>query len=59
MKTRLFIAAMAAVAIIGCQKEADGPVVADGQASFLKVDLRAAGTITKADDGGYVYGTAA
>lgn len=57
MKTRLFIAAMAAIAIIGCQKEADGPVVADGQASFLKVDLRAAGTITKADDGGYVYGT--
>ena len=48
---------MAAVAVIGCQKEPAGSTLADGQASFLKVDLRAAGSITKATEGGFVYGT--
>lgn len=59
MKTKLFLAAMAAVAVIGCQKEPAGSTLADGQASFLKVDLRAAGSITKATDGGFVYGSPA
>lgn len=58
MKTKLFLAAMAAVAVIGCQKEPNAPSVADGQASFLKVDLRAAGTLTRAEVGTYEYGLA-
>ena len=57
MKTKLFFAAMAAVAVIGCQKEHNAPVVADGQASFLKVNLNTAGAITKADPGSFVSGT--
>lgn len=59
MKTKLFLAAMAAVAVIGCQKEPNAPVQeADGTASFMKVDLRAAGSLTKADPGTFEYGTA-
>lgn len=59
MKTKLFLAAMAAVAVIGCQKETGAPVhEADGTASFMKVDLRAAGSLTKAaTPGTYEYGT--
>ena len=57
MKTKLFLAAMAAVAVIGCQKEPAGSISApDGDASFLKVDLRAAGTLTRAEVGTYEYG---
>ena len=57
MKTKLFLAAMAAVAVIGCQKEPAGSISApDGDASFLKVDLRAAGTLTRAGEGTYEYG---
>lgn len=59
MKTKLFLAAMAAVAVIGCQKEPAGSISApDGDASFLKVDLRAAGTLTRAEVGTYEYGLA-
>ena len=48
---------MAAVAVIGCQKEPAGSISApDGDASFLKVDLRAAGTLTRAEVGNYEYG---
>ena len=53
MKTKLFLAAMAAVAVIGCQKEPNAPSVADGQASFMKVELKSAGAITKATTGTY------
>lgn len=57
MKTKLFLAAMAAVAVIGCQKEPAGSISApDGDASFLKVDLRAAGSLTKAGEGTFEYG---
>lgn len=57
MKTKLFLAAMAAVAVIGCQKETGAPVhEADGTASFMKVDLRAAGTMTKAP-GNFEFGS--
>ena len=58
MKTKLFLAAMAAVAVIGCQKEPAGSISApDGDASFLKVDLKAAGTLTKATPGAaFEYG---
>lgn len=57
MKTKLFLAAMAAVAVIGCQKEPAGSISApDGDASFLEVDLRAAGTLTRAGEGTYEYG---
>ena len=60
MKTKLFLAAMAAVAVIGCQKEPNASVQnADGNASFMKVDLRAAGTMTKAAPGTFEYGTEA
>ena len=49
MKTKLFLAAMAAVAVIGCQKEPAGSIVnLDGDASYLKVDFNAAGSLTKA-----------
>ena len=59
MKTKLFFAAMAAVAVIGCQKEVGGSVTgeADGMASFLKVNLNTAGTITKADPGNFKSGS--
>lgn len=59
MKTKLFLAAMAAVAVIGCQKETGAPVhEADGTASFMKVDLRAAGSLTKAaEPGTFEYGS--
>lgn len=59
MKTRLFIAAMAAVAVIGCQKDIDTThtEVADGQSTFLQVNLKAAGTMTKADaEAAFEYG---
>ena len=57
MKTKLFLAAMAAVAVIGCQKEPAGSISApDGDASFLKVDLRAAGSLTKAGEDTFEYG---
>lgn len=59
MKTKLFFAAMAAVAIVGCNKEvAETPAIADGEASFLSVNLKAAGTITRADaePGTFEYG---
>ena len=60
MKTKLFFAAMAAVAVIGCQEEVGGSVTgeADGMASFLKVNLNTAGTITKAEPGNFVSGSA-
>lgn len=48
MKTKFFLSILAALAIVGCQKDADGPGVADGQTSFLSVNLKAAGTMTKA-----------
>lgn len=58
MKTKLFFAAMAAVAIVGCNKEvAETPAIADGEASFLSVNLGAAGTITRAPEEEFVYGT--
>ena len=59
MKTKLFFAAMAAVAVIGCQKEVGGSVTgeADGMASFLKVNLNTAGTITKALPGNFESGS--
>lgn len=58
MKTKLFFAAMAAVAVVGCQKEPAGSLVSDGDATFLKVDLRAAGTLTRAAVGTFEYGEA-
>ena len=59
MKTKLFLAAMAAVAVIGCQKEPAGSVqVADGTASFLSVNLNAAGAMTKAAEDTFEYGLA-
>lgn len=59
MKTKLFLAAAAAIALVGCNKEVGNvqPSAAEGPASFLQVDLRAAGTITKADPGTFVYGS--
>ena len=50
---------MAAVAVIGCQKEPAGSVqVADGTASFLSVNLNAAGAMTKAAEDTFEYGLA-
>jgi len=61
MKTKLFFAAMAAVAIVGCNKEPQGVnPVEDGQRSMIQVDIKAAGTLTRADeDPTYVNGTEA
>lgn len=61
MKTRFFLAAMAAIALVGCNKNELGNEnqVNDGPASFLKVDLRAAGSITRAQaEDAFEYGLA-
>lgn len=58
MKTKLFIAAMAAVAVIGCQKEVETvtPDAGDYNTSFLSVSLKSAGTMTKAPEDTFEYG---
>ena len=50
MKTKFFLAAALAVAMVGCNKT-EGPVagVADGESALLKVNLKTAGVITRAD----------
>lgn len=56
MKTKFFIAAMAVIAMVGCNKEVDTKVPSlDGPSAMLKVNLKSAGTVTKA----YSAGTAA
>lgn len=58
MKTKLFIAAMAAVAVIGCQKEVGSvtPDTGDYNTSFLSVSLKSAGAMTKAPETAFEYG---
>lgn len=58
MKTKLFLAAMALFAIVSCNKEATTsmPEMAEGPTSFLQVDLKATGSMTKAEIGSYEYG---
>lgn len=51
MKTKLFFAAMAAVAIVGCNKEPQGVnPVENGQTSYLAVSIKATGSMTRADE---------
>jgi hypothetical protein len=59
MKTRFFMAALAALAIVGCNKELGNTELPEvnGESAVLKVNLKAAGTMTKADPGTYEYGT--
>ena len=59
MKAKFFFAAMAAIAVIGCQKESGVQGEASGMASFLKVNLNTAGAITKAEPGKFEYGSGA
>lgn len=51
MKTKIFMTALAIMAIVGCNKEIDNGQLdqATGETSFLQVNLKAAGTMTKAD----------
>lgn len=61
MKTRFFIAVLALMAFVGCDKE-NGNVVAsvDGESAVLKVNLKATGTIAKAAaEDAFQYGTEA
>lgn len=61
MKTKLFLAAAAAIALVGCNKEVGNvqPSAAEGPASFLQVDLKTVGDLTKVGNvGDYAYGTA-
>lgn len=59
MKTKFFFAVMAAVAIVGCNKEPQGVnPVEDGQRSMIQVDIKAAGTLTRAEDPTYENGSA-
>ena len=50
MKTKLFLAAAMVVAMVGCNKS-EGPVAgnADGDSALLKVNLKTAGVVTRAD----------
>lgn len=57
MKAKFFFVAMAAIAVIGCQKESGVQGEASGMASFLKVNLNTAGAITKAEPGSFEYGS--
>lgn len=50
MKTKLFIAALATLAVVGCNKENENVSPQDGHTSLISVSLKAAGTMTKADD---------
>lgn len=46
------------VALVGCNKETHQVTpVDDGQAAFIQVDIKAAGTLTKATPGTYEYGS--
>lgn len=56
---KLLFAFFAMAAIVGCSKDEAGPELnkADGNASFLKVNLKSAGSMTKAP-GTFEYGTA-
>lgn len=57
MKTKLFLAAAAAIALVGCNKEGDNvQPTADGPTSFLSVSIKSAGTITKAPEDKFEYG---
>lgn len=60
MKRTFILAALAVMAFVGCNKEAavDSIQTVDGPAAMLKVNLKAAGTITKAETGTFEYGTA-
>lgn len=51
MKTKFFMTALAVLAIVGCNKEIDNGQLdqATGETSFIQVNLKAAGTMTKAD----------
>lgn len=55
---KLLFAFFAMAAIVGCSKDEAGPELnkADGNASFLKVNLKSAGSMTKAP-GTFEYGT--
>lgn len=58
---KLLFAFFAMAAIVGCSKDEAGPELnkADGNASFLKVNLKSAGSMTKAPaTGTFEYGTA-
>ena len=60
MKRTFILAALAVMAFVGCNKEAavDSIQTVDGPAAMLKVNLKAAGTITKAAGDSFAYGTA-
>ena len=59
MKRTFILAALAAMAFVGCNKEVavDDIQTVDGPAAMLKVNLKAAGTITKAAGDSFAYGT--
>lgn len=60
MKTKLFLAVAAAIAFVGCNDEVENvqPTTADGPVSFLQVDLKTVGDLTKLGTvADYAYGT--
>lgn len=57
MKTKLFIVALATLAVVGCNKENEVVSPQDGQTSLISVSLKAAGTMTKAPEDAFVYGS--
>ena len=61
MKTRYFIAVLALLAFVGCDKENGNEIASvDGENAILKVNLKAAGTITKATaENTFQYGSEA
>ena len=58
MKTRFFMAALAALAIVGCNKELGNTELPEvnSESAVLKVNVKAAGTMTKAATGTFEYG---
>ena len=58
MKTRFFMAALAALAIVGCNKELGNTELPEvnSESAVLKVNVKAAGTMTKADPGTFEDG---
>ncbi len=57
---KLLFALFAMAVMVGCSKDDNvtSPQEANGQASFLSVNFKAAGSITKADPGSFEYGSA-
>ncbi|MBE6230228.1 MAG: hypothetical protein E7119_06545 [Bacteroidales bacterium] len=57
---KLLFALFAMAVVIGCSKDDNvtSPQEANGQASFLSVNFKAAGSITKAEPGSFEYGSA-